>query len=485
MADMSNGFVRKIRPLDIVNGEEIQEIHAATLEVLESTGVVFLHDKALQLLKESGCKVDFKNKRVRIPGWLVEECIRKTPSSFKLRARDPRNDLRIGGTRLHYLAGAGMRIVDLDTWDARPATLEELDEASVINDALDSVHLVADTGPYTDLVGVPPVMVSLYDIASHLRNTTKITIADNGNDYEIFHMKMAEVVGCDMLPFLGSSAPLTYDDKTCEAAFRYSAAGFPFFLISSGMMGATAPATIAGSLVTTNAEILAGVVMIQLIRPGTGIIAGDYAMPLDMRSGHPSFCDLASALHTAAFNQLMKVYRIPAFANCPGMSNAKKIDVQAGYERAMSTLAAALSGANMIVLHGTVYGEYSYHPVGAVLDDDIATWVGRLLEGFEVNDETLAVDLIDEIGPIPGSYLGSAHTRKWWESQRFMPNTADRLPYLEWMETGRKTALDYAKERVDEIIRTHEVTPLPKDQNDEIDNILKEARKYYKERGMI
>ncbi|KPJ87478.1 MAG: hypothetical protein AMS17_08405 [Spirochaetes bacterium DG_61] len=305
-----------------------------------------------------------------------------------------------------------MRIVDLDTWEARAATLKELDEASVVNDALESVHLVADTGPYTDIEKVPPIMSSLIDIASHLRNTSKVTIADNGNDYEIFHIEMAEVVGCDMLAFLGSSALLTYDEATCKAAFRYSKAGFPYFLISSDMMVATGPATIAGTLVTTNVEILTGVVMLQLIKPGIGIIAGDYAMPLDMRSGHPFFYDLASALHTAAFNQIMHEYRIPAFANCPGMSSSKKIDFQAGYERAMSTLTAGPSVANMIVLHGTVYGEYTYHPVGAVLDDDIASWVGSLIEGFDVNDETLAVDLIDKVGPIPGSYLNTAHTRK-------------------------------------------------------------------------
>jgi len=482
---MLRGYVRRIRPLDILTQEQLDQIHTETLEVLERTGINFLHKKTLELMKDKGCRVDFDIKRVKIPSWLVEECIRRVPSSFKIRSRERKSDLRVGGNRLYYLAGAGMRIVDLDTWEARAATLEELDEASVVNDALDSVHIVADTGPYTDIVGVPPIMSSLVDIASHLRNTTKVTIADNGNDYETFHIKMAEVAGCDMLAFLGSSAPLTYDEATCVAAFRYSKAGFPFFLISSDMMGGTSPATIAGSLVTTNVEILAGVVMLQLIRPGSGIIAGDYAMPLDMRSGHPSFCDLGSALHTVAFNQIMRRYEIPAFANCPGMSSSKEIDVQSGYERSMSTLSAALSGANMIVLHGTIYGEYTYHPVGAVLDDDVASWVGRLLEGFDVNDETLAVDLIDDVGPIPGSYLNTAHTRKWWKNERFMPKAADRLTYPEWMKTGKKTALDYAKERVKEILRTHKGTNLTEEQDKEIDKILKDAHAYYKKKGLL
>lgn len=109
-----------------------------------------------------------------------------------------------------------------------------------------------------------------------------------------------------------------------------------------------------------------------------------------------------------------------------GRSNAKLVDVQSGYERSMSTLNAALSGSNLIVLHGSIYGEYTYHPVCAVIDDDIATWVGRLIEGFAVNEETLALGLIEEVGPIPGTYLNKAHTRTWWKRQQFIPNSADR-----------------------------------------------------------
>ncbi len=482
---MLKGFLRRIKPMDILSGRDIQAVHMGALEVLETTGVTFQHERALELFRENGCNVDFDNQMVRFPASLVEECIRKTPGSFKLKARAPANDLRIGGNRLHYLAGAGLRIVDLATWETRPATLKELDEASIVSDALDSIHIVADTAPYTELVGVPPVIATLVDIASHIRNTTKITMAAGSHDIEIFHIKMAKTVGVDMLAFLGSSAPLAYDGEAIEAAYRHAEAGFPFNLISSDMMGGTGPATIAGSLVTTIAETLAGVVLIQLIRPGAGIVAGDYTMPLDMRTGHPCFGDLGSSLHYTGFNQILRGYSIPTFANCPSMCSSKTIDIQSGYERALSTLAAALSGANLIVLHGGIYGEYTYHPAQAVLDDDIATWVGRFLEGFTVNDETLALDLIEEVGPIPGSYLGKTHTRKMWQAERFVPKTADRMTYPEWMNTGKKTALDYAKARTEEILKTHKVPPLPEDQDREIDNILKEAEAYYREKGML
>jgi trimethylamine--corrinoid protein Co-methyltransferase len=482
---MLEGFQRKIEALNILTDSQLQRIHRGALDVLERTGVNYLHDRALEMLEAHGCNVDFESKRARIPGSLVERCIEDTPFSFSMKARIPEHDLHIGENRLYYLAGAGMQIVDLDTWEPRPATRKELDEASVVSDALQSVHMVADTAPYTDIVGVPPVMTSLVDVASHLRNTTKITITDNGNDVELFHIKMAKTVGVDILAFVGSSAPLTYDEASCNAILNYTSAGFPFFLISSDMMGGTGPATIAGSLLTSIAETLAGIVFIQIARRGTGVIAGDYTMPLDMRTGNPAFCDMSTALHTAAFNQVMRTYRIPSFANCPGMGSAKTIDVQSGYERSMTTLNAALSGANLIVLHGSVYGEYTYHPVGAVLDDDIATWVGRVIEGFEINEETLALDLIDEVGPIPGSYLDKAHTRNWWKKQQFIPKSADRATYPEWLQSGRKTALHYARERTEEILRTHKVQPLKRETDRALDEILQEAEYHFREKGLL
>lgn len=482
---MLKGFSRRIRAFDILSEQEIQAIHDGTLQVLENTGLNFFHERALKLFAENGCEVDFATNRVRMPNHLVEECLRKTPSSFEMKARDSKSDLRIGGDTLYFMGGAALRIVDLDTWDARPATLKELDEACVILDSLDSVHMFADTAPYTDLVGVPAVMTYLVDTASHVKNSTKITLSAGSHGSEIFNVKIAKAIGADMLAFLGVSAPLTYHGDACEAAFIQAEAGFPFYIVGSDMMGGTGPATIAGSLISTNAEILAGLVLLQLTRPGTGIVAGDYTMPLNMRTGDPCFDDLGSSLHTVAFNQIMRRYKIPIFSNCPGMSCAKTIDVQSGYERGMSTLAAAMSGANVIVLHGSVFGEYTFHPVQAVLDDDIATWVGRFIEGFEVNEETMATDLIDEVGPIPGSYLNKAHTRKWWKTQQFIPKTAERSTYPEWVRTGKKTALTYARERMEEILRNYKPVPLPGDQNDQVDRILKEAEAHYGKAGLL
>jgi trimethylamine--corrinoid protein Co-methyltransferase len=111
--------------------------------------------------------------------------------------------------------------------------------------------------------------------------------------------------------------------------------------------------------------------------------------------------------------------------------------------------------------------------------------IGRFMEGIAVNDETLAIDLIEEVGPIPGHFLNKEHTRKWWRLEQFVPKAADRLTYPEWMDTGKKSCLDYAKERMEEILATHKATPLTPSQEGDVERILEEARKYYEERGLI
>jgi trimethylamine--corrinoid protein Co-methyltransferase len=304
-------------------------------------------------------------------------------------------------------------------------------------------------------------------------------------DSEIWDIKMAEVTGTDVLGDMEASPPLTYYENTVNSAFRFAKTDFPVFIASGPVMGATAPASFAGSTITNNAEIIAGIVLLQLISPGKGVMASHFVFPMNMKSGQPGFGGVEIALHDAMFNQIWRKYGIPTASCNPYASNAKTIDVQNGYERMLLSLVAALSGANFIILHGGVHGELTFHPVQAALDDDIAAIVGRLIAGTIVSDESLAIDLIEEVGPIPGMYLDKDHTRKWWKKEFSIPKTADRSPYTEWMKTGRKTAVDNAKQRVREIISTHKPMPLSKEQSDAIDEILKEAKSYYSEKNLL
>ncbi len=477
------GFTRNFKPLEILTEEQVEAIHRGVLDVLENTGVRVEHDRALKLFDKNGCRVDYDEKRVRIPPGLAEECLRKTPSTFRIKARDPKNDLQIGGNTVYFMNSAGMRIADLDTWESRPATNKEQDDIYKVVDAMDNLHLAAPI--YNDLAEVPACMAFPEFMASRIRNTSKAIFQGYTLDSEIFTIEMAKAVGINYLGLACSAPPLTLPADACESIYRTTEAGFPIFLDTGTVMGGTGPATIAGSIVTTNAELTAMVVLIQLLRPGTGVLAVDFDFAMDMRGGHPAFGAASSTLLEMAFTQTWRKWGIPTQSGVPGYSSSKKIDFQSGYERAMCSLAAALSGASSVQLHGCIHGELTANPVMLVLDDDIAGMVGRIINGVLVNDETLAIDLIEAVGPIPGMYLDKAHTREWWQKEQFMPKAADRLSYPEWLEKGKKSALDYAKDRVEEILATHQPKPLTASQDEAIERILGEARTYYKKRGLI
>jgi len=478
---MLKGFTRKFKPLEVLTDEQVATIHRGTLNVLETTGVRVEYDKALNLFADHGCKVDFDEKRVRIPGWLVEESLRKCPSSFPVRAREPENDLMLGGNTLYFGQGVGMRIVDLSTWEPRIATVKEHSDAIRVMDALDSLHSLTGFHFYYDREGISPVMVMLEGLASGIRNSTKMEVFSGSHGVERFAIKMAKAVGMDLLGGIDPSSPLTLYTDCCEQAFRFAEAEFPIVVVSGAVMGGTGPATLAGSTITNNAEIMAGIVLVQLIKPGSRVTAADFVFPMNMRNGSLDFGALGIASHNAMFNQIWRSYRIPTVSFSAPFSNSKKTDFQNGYERAMLALTFALSGNNFISLHGALHGELTFHPVQAVLDDDIANWVGRFLEGVEVNDETLAIDLINEVGPIPGNYLNKEHTRKWWKKEQFIPKVADRQAYPVWIEKGKKDALALAKERMEEILAIHKPKPLTPEQDKAIGEILEEARSFYRE----
>jgi trimethylamine--corrinoid protein Co-methyltransferase len=482
---VNKGFTRKFKPLEILTDEQIEEIHRGTLDLLERTGILFESDKALKFLADHGCKVDFKDKRVRIPSGLVEDSLAKCPSSFLLKSRDPKNNLRIGGNTVYFTASVGMRTVDINTWEQQIPTMKENDEAVRVLDALDTVHLLVSYCPYSEIVDVPPVLAYPVSTASRMKYSTKVSRTSQVMDSEIWDIKMAEVTGTDVLGDMEASPPLTYYENTVNSAFRFGKTDFPVFIASGPVMGGTAPATFAGSTITNNAEIIAGIVLMQLISPGKGVIASHFVFPMNMETGQPGFGSVEITLHDSMFNQIFRKYGIPTASCNPYASSAKTIGFQNGYERMLLSLTAALSGANFIILHGGVHGELTFHPVQAVLDDEIARIVGRYIEGVNVSDETLAIDLVEEVGPIPGMYLDKEHTRKWWKEEFLLPKVADRLPYPQWIKEGRKTAVDNAKARVEEIIATHEPMPLSKEQNKEIDEILKEAKMYYSEKGLL
>ncbi|MGQ9569540.1 MAG: trimethylamine methyltransferase family protein [Thermodesulfovibrionales bacterium] len=475
------GFTRNIIPLNILTQEQVEAIHMGTLDVLEVTGIRFESEKALKIFEKNDCIVDFEDGRVRFPSSLVEEILRQCPSSFTMRSRNPRHNVRIGGNTLYFSDMPGKGILDLHTFEVRKATREESHKALTILDALENFHILCSYTPYFEIEGVIPAMSIPECVAAKMRYSTKVQWTGYQNDCELFNIEMAKATNQDIMGLGLPSAPLTYYSDACESIIRFAEAGFPINFASGCMIGGTSPATIAGTLVSFDAEVIGGIVLAQLVKPGAKVVVEDTILPMDMRTGAPVFGSITACLHIAAFGQVWRKYGIPTFADS-GWTCSKKIDFQNGYERSITTLVIALSGCNVANLFGGVYGELAFHPLQAVLDDDVAGMVGRFIEGVTVNKETLAVDLIEEIGPIPGHFLTSEHTRKYFDKEGFFPKAADTLPYEEWREGGRKDALMLAEERMNEILKTHTCEPLPDEQDREIEKILNRAREYYRNR---
>jgi trimethylamine--corrinoid protein Co-methyltransferase len=478
------GYSRNFKPLEILTEEQVESIHRGTLEVLWVTGVRVEHDRALKLFEKNGCRVDYNEMRVRMPPGLVEECLRRAPSSWHAKAREPKNSLMLGGNNVYFGPVPGGHTVDLETWEPRVATRKENYDGARVLEALPNLHLFTPYTPYFRFEGVPPCMGMPESLAARIRISTKCQCENSYNNCEIFTIQMAQVVGIDLLGMCVIVPPLTISHDSVEAAFRFVEAGFPVRTCSGQTMGATSPVTIAGSMVSACAELISVVVLTQLIKPGTRMLVKDVIFPENMRTGAPIFGAIETILHNAVFNQIFRRYGIPT-ATTYCAPNSKLPDYQCGYEKTTNALIAALSGASYTETHGSVYGELSHHPLQAILDDDLAGMIGRFIEGVNVNDETLAIDLIDEVGPIPGHFLNKAHTRKWWRLEQYMPNVADRLTYPEWVNVGKKSCLDYARERMEEILATQKPTLLTSGQEQDIERILEEARKYYKERGLI
>jgi trimethylamine--corrinoid protein Co-methyltransferase len=479
------GFKRNYRPLEVLSEEQIDDIEKGAFEVLEQTGLKFVgkQEKSLKIFKKGGCRVDFETGTVRFPPGLVKECIHHCPSSFHVEARDSANDMVVGGDRVYFQPGPGMWYIDLDTFDTRLPTRDEFYDAVKVYDALPNLHFFHGNSPNTNMEGVHPLMSTIETYAARARYSTKVNIFYPAFGNDTFNIEIARAIGARGLSGIGAASPLTWGDDAISTAMHAVEAGVPLIAAGGSVWGASAPATIAGELVTNIAESLGPLVLAQLMSPGNPMIPGSFTFPMNMRSGDPFFGNITIALATAGLNQFWRRYRIPTQLIEAAIPNSKCMDFQSGYEKGMLALIQAISGGAIVWVHGTVYGELTAHPVQAILDDDIAGMIGRFLEGVEVNRDTLAIELIEEVGPIPGFYLDTEHTRKRWKHAQYTPQSADTLNLPEWRKSGKKSAVDYAKKRMEELLEFHQVSiPLTEAQEEDIEDILADARKFYRER---
>lgn len=480
------GLKRKFGIQEILTEEEIEAIHRGTLRVLAETGVAVFHEKALKLYADAGCMVDFNTNRVRFPQWLVEQTLAKCPSVYRVKARNPENDMILSGEGdvTYFSPSCGMNTVDLDTWKPRVPTRKEFYDFVKVCDALPHVHMQA-CFPYFGFDRLPQAMSLIESCAGKIRYSDKVQMEGWVLDNYRWTIEMCKATGQDIFCLGNPGAPLTYSKEQIDNLIYTVESDMVLHFASGVVAGATGPSTLAGAIIADNANAIPGMVLAQIIRPGARIWLGNMIFVQNMVTGSPAFGAIENSLIVAGYNQLLRRYKIPNWSITSGFVSSKTIDYQAGYETALAALIAVNSGSSMVFLQGGLTAQLTAHPVKAILDDDIAGMVERYLGGIEVTDETMAVDLINEVGPIPGHFLNKAHTRMWWKKEQFLPRVDDRLSYPEWVQKGQKNAIDHARERMEQILATHKPNLLTPQQEQTVEDILKEARNYYRKNGMI
>lgn len=456
-------------PYNLVSAEGVAMIHDRTLGLLTDIGIVFDDPDALDLLREHGCSVDPETKVVSFDPDLVMTCLDRSPKTFRLRARNPEFDIVFGENRVHFAACSGMSVLDLDTMGRRPGTLKDAQEAATLCDALENM-----AGSNTGLgeIDDKPTETNLeWLYATAIRNSEKVTSVGVMNDSEKWGIRMAQAAGEDIIVTVNSASPLGWTADQILGARRAVEAGLPVGLQSMASPGVTAPATLAGTAVVMNAEILAMATYIQLLQPGTGMMYSCFTIPLDMRTTMLASGSVELGMLTALSAQLSRYYRMGSIVYLP-MTDAKLPDQQAGYEKAMGWLLAGMSGINLIWGAGMVYGHSLWSNAQLIIDSEMCGMVGRCLRGIRVDEDTSALDTIREVGHFPGSYLSSDHTFENWQSERWMPIVSMRESYEDWLEGGRESLLESAQEKAQALLETHQVPPLPNEVEAEIDNLL-------------
>ncbi len=442
---------------------DVQKINHAVMTLLERGGMKVFTRTGRDYLKRAGANVDDSTGIVKIPRRMTEDAIASAPHSITLCGRDPKHDIVLEGANV-YLGpgGTAINVLDIETGARRPSTSADVRDMARLVDACDWVHFFLINVFPNDIGEMEHVDLNrFYDSIS---NTSKHVM---GGMYGTQGLR--EVVDmCEMIaggaealrarPFVSFItliiSPFKIDDRYGEYTCYLAEKGLPVAVPTEPLAGLTSPVTLAANVVMHTAETLAGVVLTQAVRKGAPAICGTVGSVADMRTLHHLSGAIERGMIHAGCAQMAQVYRIPCYSTA-GMSDAKVVDCQAGYESGMSNLLVAMSGANFIhdacaLMEFDLTASYEK----LVIDNEILARTHRVLRGIEVNDDTIALDLMLEVGP-GNDYLGQEHTVKYMRSEFAPYLISDRESREKWEADGAKDTTTRANAVAKKLLREH------------------------------
>ena len=463
-------------------GADVNKVNEAVMNVLETIGLSQALPSCIEMVTAAGGKYNADKDRLLFPRALVEDTIANANRNIVLYGQDPKHDIEVTGSRTYFgTAGAAVHVVDVDTREYRDSTLQDLYNAARIVDQMDHIHFFQRslvcrdlTDPlemdfntcYAAVQGTTKHVGTSWVLKEHLDASFKMLHEIAGSEKKWRERPFVSCSNCFVVP------PLRFAEDACEVLEGVVRGGMPVLLLAAGQAGATSPAALAGSVVQEVAEVLAGLVYVNLIVPQHPAIFGTWPFVSDLRTGAMSGGSGEQAVLMAACGQMGRYYDLPTGV-AAGMTDAKMPDAQSGYEKAYTDLLAGHSGANLIYesagMHGSLMGVCmeSY-----VIDNDMLGAVNRTIRGIEVNDDTLSIQAMRDVCiDGPSHYLGHDQTINLMQREYIYPDIADRTSPKEWKEQGSTTILERAKIKVEEILKNHYPTHI----STEVDARIRES----------
>ncbi len=442
---------RRFPPVEILSADEIERIHRTSLTILEEIGMDFLDPDAIDLLVKAGATHKPGEQRVRFDRGLIEEKIKTAPSTFTLHARNPAHNLVFGGDNVIFAQVASApNCSDADN-GRRPGNHEDFRNLVRLAQSFNVIHM---TGGYP----VEPVDIHAsirhLDCLSDLAKLTDkafhaYSLGRQRNRDALEIVRLARGISDEQLDrepslitVINSSSPLRLDAPMLQGIMEMSARGQVIIMTPFTLAGAMAPVTVAGALAQQNAEALAGIAFTQIVNPGAPVVYGGFTSNVDMKSGAPAFGTPEYMKAATIGGQLARRYKLPYRTS--NTCAANPVDAQAAYESVFSLWGAIMGGGNFI-LHsaGWMEGGLTASFEKTIVDVDLLQMISEYLAPLEINDDTLALDAIREVGP-GGHYFGAMHTQSRYKDAFYAPLVSDWRNFESWREAGAPTAMEKA-----------------------------------------
>lgn len=472
----------------MLSDDQLQELFDGVLHVLEYVGLEVKHEHSREVLEKAGAWVD--GDRVRLPSHMVKDALAKAPRSFTVFARDgnPDHDIHIGPGRAHFGPGPTcVNFIDVETMERRPYQLSDVPYVAKVVDSLPNIDFCESLGSVDN---VPYDLSALYEFADMFRHTTKPIVAWSFDYYDsnAIHRIAVEEAGGQKafekrptyIHYCEPLSPLVSTTDSLNKLVFAAEKRIPLIFTPCPLAGGTAPVTPAGIIIQAAAESWMGLTIAQNIQPGLPFIMGGVLSVMDMSAMILSYGAPELSLMMAGITELAHFAGLPLWQT-GGCTDSKTFDEQAITEGSLSVFFSALTGGDLC--HDVGYTESAM--TGSVFQltamDEAIGYARRITRGIEVNEDTLAVDVINRVGP-NGHYLKDEHTHRYYKSEYWLPNLVDRTSYEDWKLMGEKSFKDRTVARVQDILATYEKVPLKSETEKLIETVLKEAEEWVKEK---